>query len=446
MRRLTLTFATTLLTLLLFVPPARAADWTWPLRGEVITPYRNGDDPYAAGQHRGIDIAGDPGAAVVAATAGEVRFAGTAGSSGLTVSVRTADGRYDTSYLHLSSVSVREGDHVGAGEHIGAVGMTGVRSAERPHLHFGVRDAGSRHAYHDPLAFLPPPAAPPAPAGAPATQAQPVPAGPAAAPAAAAAPRVGPAPAGGPARAGQRIPLRVPGLGRTPLELPARRTAPAGAPTPHPTAGGRRAWPATHADAARSTAPALADAVGQRATAPARHAGAPAHGVERTPARGGATTPVRASATTPARAGATTPDHATMRAGARGAAGPAASPAGHRTSLGLPHRATASALDTGATGGHAHRQPGAPAAAPGSRIEPHPGGAPGPDIGLVLACLGLLAAAALLGLKADGPKAGRRAATGLRRRPGPTGLRRRPGPTGLGPLRRSVSGRLASRG
>ncbi|MBJ7355629.1 MAG: hypothetical protein JHC98_12460, partial [Thermoleophilaceae bacterium] len=31
--------------------------WPWPLLGEVITPYRNGSDRYAAGQHRGLDIA-----------------------------------------------------------------------------------------------------------------------------------------------------------------------------------------------------------------------------------------------------------------------------------------------------------------------------------------------------------------------------------------------------
>ena len=58
----------------------------------MITPYRNGDDPYAAGQHRGIDIAAAIGTTVVAAAGGEVRFAGTAGSSGITVSIRTADG------------------------------------------------------------------------------------------------------------------------------------------------------------------------------------------------------------------------------------------------------------------------------------------------------------------------------------------------------------------
>ncbi len=145
--------------LLAAAPPAVAA-WSWPLAGEVITPYRNGDDPYAAGQHRGIDIAGPAGAPVVAAVPGLVRFAGTAGSSGRTVSVRSEDGGFDVSYLHLSSIAVHRGDQVRAGALIGAVGTTGVRSAERAHLHFGVREAGSRHAYLDPLTLLPPPAAP----------------------------------------------------------------------------------------------------------------------------------------------------------------------------------------------------------------------------------------------------------------------------------------------
>ncbi len=140
MRRVFLTSAVALLAFLSLTPSAWA-EWVWPLRGEVITPYRNGADPYAAGQHRGIDIAGAPGATVVAAASGEVRFAGTAGSSGLTVSVRTGDGRYDTSYLHLSATTVREGDRVAAGDRVGAVGTTGTRSAAAPHLHFGVRDA-----------------------------------------------------------------------------------------------------------------------------------------------------------------------------------------------------------------------------------------------------------------------------------------------------------------
>src|SRR5438093_13777129 len=111
-------------------PPAH--DWTWPVRGEVITAYRNGDDPYARGQHRGIDIAADEGTPVVAAASGTVRYAGRVGSAGLTVSIRTTDGRFDTSYLHLSSIAVRRGDLVESGERVGAVGTTGRRSAARP--------------------------------------------------------------------------------------------------------------------------------------------------------------------------------------------------------------------------------------------------------------------------------------------------------------------------
>src|SRR4051812_3215235 len=130
---------------------ALADGWTWPIRGPVITSYRNGDDPYAAGQHRGIDIGAPVGTHVVAATAGTVTFSGVVGSAGLVVSERTADGRFDLSYLHLSSASVHRGDSVASGTTLGAVGTPGRRSADAPHLHFGVREAGRRGAYRDPL-------------------------------------------------------------------------------------------------------------------------------------------------------------------------------------------------------------------------------------------------------------------------------------------------------
>ena len=165
------------LVTLVFPGPAHAGGWTWPVGGEVITPYRNGHDPYAAGQHRGIDIAAGVGELVVAAAPGTVTFVGVAGSSGLTVTVRTADGRFDTSYLHLRDAAIAAGEEVSSGDPLGTVGMSGRRSAEQPHLHFGVRMAGERHAYRNPLDFLGPPppraeprepAPAPAPSGAPA--------------------------------------------------------------------------------------------------------------------------------------------------------------------------------------------------------------------------------------------------------------------------------------
>jgi murein DD-endopeptidase MepM/ murein hydrolase activator NlpD len=195
-------------------PASGDGTWPWPVEGEVVTAYENGDDPYAAGQHRGIDIAAPEGQPVVAATAGTVTFAGTVGSAGLTVAIRTADDRFDTSYLHLDSTAVEEGDQVEPGEEIGAVGTSGVRSVKEPHLHFGVRVAGEDHAYRDPLNFLGPPGTsapdPPTPIVAP--------------------PRPGPLPAPGPA------PLAPPPLVpvAAPKGEPAPRGAPSPAPAPHP--------------------------------------------------------------------------------------------------------------------------------------------------------------------------------------------------------------------
>ena len=70
--------------------------------------------------------------------------------------------RFDTSYLHLSSLAVRAGRAVGRGRARSARSARPARARPTaPHLHFGVREAGSRHGYRDPLAFLPPPPAAP---------------------------------------------------------------------------------------------------------------------------------------------------------------------------------------------------------------------------------------------------------------------------------------------
>jgi len=149
-------------------PAAASAEWRWPVDGAVVTSFANGGGPYAAGQHRGIDVAARPGAAVVAASGGTVRFAGEVGSSGLTVSIRTADGRFDVSYLHLEAIAVAEGAAVPAGARIGTAGTSGRPSSATPHLHLGVREAGTRR-YRDPLTLLPPrPSVRDLPRGAPA--------------------------------------------------------------------------------------------------------------------------------------------------------------------------------------------------------------------------------------------------------------------------------------
>src|SRR5215207_1191560 len=280
--------------------PAEAA-WLWPVRGEVITQYRNGSDPYAGGQHRGIDIAAPVGTPVAAAAAGEVRFAGTAGSSGLTVSVRTGDG-YDTSYLHLSSIAVRAGAHVSSGERLGAIGTSGERSAAAPHLHFGVREAGSRYAYVDPLSLLPPAVAPP-PSETPKPGPVPAPAplGPSLAPAPRRAPRPAPAPgrAPSPHPAPRGTPRLVPAPGRAPSPQPAPRGTPRLVPSPgrapslQPAPrGGPRPIDAPGSllsvlapGAAPSTAPAPGGAPGR--VSASRHSAAPAGLHRRAPTSGG---------------------------------------------------------------------------------------------------------------------------------------------------------------
>jgi Peptidase family M23 len=386
MRRLSLTSAATVLAFLLLVPPAWA-EWVWPAHGEVITPYRNGTDPYASGQHRGIDIAAATGTTVVAAAGGEVRFAGTAGSSGLTVSVRTADGRYDTSYLHLSSTSVREGDRVAAGQRLATVGTTGTRSATAPHLHFGVRDAGSRHAYHDPLGFLPPPTATQPPRGAPAPEPAPVP--------------VSPAPA--PAPATGRIPVRAPVPGRVPVRTPSPRRVPAGEPRRAP-AGEPRRVPA----GAPRPVPA-----GEPRHVPAgkpRHvpAGEPRH----VPAEAARPVPIGKKSPLELPAGAALP-RAALATVQHQERAPLHIPSPDGASPGASAQRDARLFDEGPGEGPAPSTLGKESAgaspdrrgAPGStHLNPS---SSGPDLGLLAACLGLLAAAALLGLTGDGRKATR---------------------------------------
>jgi hypothetical protein len=151
MRRSIIVMAAVVAVVVVTTPSAWADDWTWPVRGIVLTAYANDNArPYAAGMHRGIDIAAAVGTQVVAARAGAVTFAGPLGSSGNVVAI--GDGRYATSYLHLGGVSVSRGERVAAGARIGEVGTSGRRSVPEPHLHFGVR---RDERYVDPLSLLP---------------------------------------------------------------------------------------------------------------------------------------------------------------------------------------------------------------------------------------------------------------------------------------------------
>ncbi len=89
--------------------------------------------------HTGIDLAAPIGTTVFAADGGTVIFAGWS-NWGYGNSIVLAHGNMLTLYGHLSRITVRCGQQVGAGAPIGAVGSTGNSSG--PHLHFEVRPGG----------------------------------------------------------------------------------------------------------------------------------------------------------------------------------------------------------------------------------------------------------------------------------------------------------------
>ncbi len=145
-------------------PPALA--WTWPADGPVLRPFVLGDDPYAAAQHRGVDIASSSGEPVRAPASGVVSFAGTVPGGGRTVTIQTADG-YSVTLVHLGAVGVERGQELAEGAGVGSAGRSGQAEHAEPYVHMGVRVTADPNGYLDPLGLLParqpPPPAPPAP-------------------------------------------------------------------------------------------------------------------------------------------------------------------------------------------------------------------------------------------------------------------------------------------
>jgi murein DD-endopeptidase MepM/ murein hydrolase activator NlpD len=89
--------------------------------------------------HLGVDYRAPIGAPVIAVADGIVVSAGWSAGAGRMVHLRHANG-YETEYLHLSSIAVREGERVRQGELVGRVGATGL--ATGPHLDFRLKRNG----------------------------------------------------------------------------------------------------------------------------------------------------------------------------------------------------------------------------------------------------------------------------------------------------------------
>lgn len=125
--------------------PAREVRLRWPVHGVLYSRFgvRQGQ------RHDGIDIAAPQGSAIGAAAAGNVIYAGEQSGYGSIVILRHDSGLL-TLYAHASSLLVRQGDRVEAGQPIARVGKSGRTSG--PHLHFEVRE-GTRP--RNPLFYLP---------------------------------------------------------------------------------------------------------------------------------------------------------------------------------------------------------------------------------------------------------------------------------------------------
>lgn len=126
-------------------PPATSASgWGWPANGQVIGLFSSNSS-----LNKGIDIAGDLGQPVYAASTGSVVYAGSGlRGYGELVIIKHSD-TYVSAYGHNRRLLVREGQRVKAGQKIAEMGSTGT---DRVKLHFEIRRQGKPV---DPMQYLP---------------------------------------------------------------------------------------------------------------------------------------------------------------------------------------------------------------------------------------------------------------------------------------------------
>jgi hypothetical protein len=118
---------------------AGGSSFVQPFSGEY--PLTSGFGPRGEGFHAGLDIGLPSGTPLLAANTGVVSHAGSddPGGYGTWIEITSPDG-ISTRYGHLSSLGVKPGQAVSAGQPIGISGATG--NARGAHLHFEVRKGG----------------------------------------------------------------------------------------------------------------------------------------------------------------------------------------------------------------------------------------------------------------------------------------------------------------
>jgi murein DD-endopeptidase MepM/ murein hydrolase activator NlpD len=109
----------------------------WPVEGWVTSGFGTRKSPFGAGRefHKGLDISTRFGKEIIAPADGLVVRSGYEQQDGNYVRMEHGHG-FETAYLHLSRIAVKQGMRVKRGEIIGYVGDTGRSTG--PHLHYAI--------------------------------------------------------------------------------------------------------------------------------------------------------------------------------------------------------------------------------------------------------------------------------------------------------------------
>ena len=149
------------------VKPTPNGLYSLPLKREefmlVTSPFGNRRDPMDHSKtqfHKGIDISCKNETLLATENNGKVvgvnHNANTGGGKSVTIEYNREDGsKYQATYMHMSSIDVKVGDTVNAGQKIGVSGNTGTRTTG-PHLHFEVKTISSDGTKRniDPAAYI----------------------------------------------------------------------------------------------------------------------------------------------------------------------------------------------------------------------------------------------------------------------------------------------------
>ena len=129
----------------------------------ITSPFGMHQDPMDKSKqqmHKGIDIRARKDDVLATENGGKVvavnHNTNTGGGKSVTVEYARTDGsKVQTTYMHLSSISVKAGDDVKAGQKLGVSGNTGTRTTGE-HLHFGVKNISAEGKVRDvdPASYL----------------------------------------------------------------------------------------------------------------------------------------------------------------------------------------------------------------------------------------------------------------------------------------------------